>query len=128
MGTQYLIDSNALIDYLSGKLPLSGMAFMNDVVNAIPKVSVITKIEVLGFNAPPADYLLLTNFMLDADVLALSDSIVDQTIELRKQLKIKLPDAILAATALALGLVLISRNTSDFKNIPELEVVDPHQF
>jgi hypothetical protein len=53
MGTQYLIDSNAVIDYLSAKLPLDGMAFMNGVVNAIPKLSVITKIEVMGYNAPP---------------------------------------------------------------------------
>lgn len=52
MGT-HLIDSNAVIDYLSGKLPLNGMAFMDGLVNAIPQVSVITKIEVLGYNAPP---------------------------------------------------------------------------
>ncbi len=45
MGTQYLIDSNVVIDYLSGKLIPNGMTFMNGVVNAVPKVSVITKIE-----------------------------------------------------------------------------------
>lgn len=66
MGTQYLIDSNAIIDYLSGKLPPNGMTFMDGVVNAVPKVSVITKIEVLGFNAPPADFQLLTKFMDDS--------------------------------------------------------------
>lgn len=53
MGTQYLIDSNAVIDYLSGKLPPNGMTFMDRIVNAVPKVSVITKIEVLGYYAPP---------------------------------------------------------------------------
>lgn len=99
MGTQYLIDSNAVIDYLSGKLPLDGMAFMNSVVNAIPKVSVITKIEVMGYNAPSTDYQLLSDFINDADVLELTESVVNQTIELRKQYKTKLPDAILAATA-----------------------------
>lgn len=126
MGTQYLIDNNAVIDYLSGKLPPKGMTFMNSIINAIPKVSVITKIEVMGYNAPATDYQLLSDFINDADVLQLTELVVNQTIELRKQYKTKLPDAILAATALANGLVLISRNLSDFKNITGLEVIDPH--
>jgi len=45
MGQQYLIDSNAVIDYLSGKIPEKGMLFMNQVINDIPNISVITKIE-----------------------------------------------------------------------------------
>ena len=53
---QYLIDTNAVIDYLGQKLPDSGMAFMNSVVDAIPVISVITKIEVLGFKAPAESY------------------------------------------------------------------------
>lgn len=53
MGTQYLIDSNAIIDYLSGTLPSKGMDFLSEVVNAVPRVSVISKIKVLGYNAQP---------------------------------------------------------------------------
>lgn len=59
---QYLIDTNAVIDYLGGKLPATGMDFMNSVINAVANVSVVTKIEVLGFNAPDEHYQLLTNF------------------------------------------------------------------
>ncbi len=99
---------------------------MDGVVNDIPKVSIITKIEVLGYNAPPKDYQLLSGFMDDAHLLELTEPVVNQTIELRKQHKIKLPDAILAATALVNDLVLISRNSSDFKNISGLTVIDPH--
>lgn len=40
MGKQYLIDSNAVIDYLSGKLHVEGMTFMNQIVNEIPTISV----------------------------------------------------------------------------------------
>ncbi|MDZ4683212.1 MAG: type II toxin-antitoxin system VapC family toxin [Saprospiraceae bacterium] len=126
MGTQYLIDSNAVIDYLSGKLIPNGMTFMNGVVNAVPKVSVITKIEVLGYNTSPVAYQILTDFMDDSDILELSESVAIQTIELRKQYKIRLPDAIIAATALVHGFELISRNTGDFKNIMGLTVVDPY--
>lgn len=48
--SQYLIDSNAVIDYPGQKFPANGMDFMNQVIDAGPNVSVITKIEVLGFN------------------------------------------------------------------------------
>jgi hypothetical protein len=52
---QYLIDTNAVIDYLGNKLPDSGMEFMNKVIDGTPNVSIITKIEVLGFNSPEED-------------------------------------------------------------------------
>lgn len=56
------MDSNAIIDFLGDRLPERGKAFMNEVVNQIPKVSIISKIEVLGFSAPPNDTLLLEAF------------------------------------------------------------------
>jgi predicted nucleic acid-binding protein len=37
----------------------------------------------------------------------------------------KLPDAIIAATALVYDLTLITRNTSDFKNMEGLKVINP---
>jgi predicted nucleic acid-binding protein len=125
---QYLIDTNAVIDYLGNKLPASGMDFMNTVIDAVPNVSVVTKIEVLGFNAPEQHYQLLTNFINDATVLDLTNNVVEASIDIRKKHKTKLPDAIIAATALVYDLVIISRNISDFKNIDGLQVIDPHSL
>ena len=125
---QYLIDTNAVIDYLGKKLPANGMDFMNSVIDAVPNVSIVTKIEVLGFNAPDEHYQLLANFMNDATVLDLTGNIVDASIDIRKKYKTKLPDAIIAATALVYGLILISRNTNDFKNIQGLDVIDSHNL
>lgn len=123
---QYLIDTNAVIDYLGNKLPGSGMDFMNTVIDAVPNVSVVTKIEVLGFNAPEQHYKTLSDFLNDANVLDLTSNVVEASIEIRKKHKTKLPDAIIAATALVYNLILISRNISDFKNINDLQVIDPH--
>ena len=125
---QYLIDTNAVIDYLGKKLPSIGMDFMNHIIDAAPTISVITKIEVLGFNAPDEYSQLLINFMNDATVLDLTGTIVDASIEIRKKNKTPLPDAIIAATALVYDLILISRNTSDFNNIQGLKVIDPHRL
>lgn len=125
---QYLIDTNAVIDYLGKKLPATGMEFMNIIIDAVPNVSVITKIEVLGFNTSDEHYQLLTNFMNDATILDLTDNVVKASIDIRKKHKTKLPDAIIAATAIVYDLMLISRNTADFKNIEGLKVVDPHSL
>jgi hypothetical protein len=125
MGRQYLIDSNAVIDYLSGKLPAKGMSFMNQVINDIPNISVITKIEVLGYKTTLEAYQLLTSFVVDSVVFGLMDDIVEQTIEIRKEYKLKTPDAIIASTALENGFTLVSRNTKDFKTIPGLDVINP---
>lgn len=123
---QYLIDSNAVIDYLGNRLTISGMNFMSGVVDEIPNVSVITKIEVLGFNTPDEHYTTLTNFINDSTVIDLSHNVVEACIVLRKKYKIKLPDAIIAATALVYNLILISHNISDFKDIEGLQVIDPY--
>ena len=125
---QYLMDTNIVIDYLGNKLPTSGMEFINDVVDTAPTVSVITKIEVLGFNTSNEHTQLLENFMDDVSVLDLTAYIVDKTIELRKKYKTKLPDAIIAASALVYDLILLTRNIADFKNIESLEVRNPYDL
>ena len=51
--------------------------------------------------------------------------VVQRTISLCKQRKIKLPDAIVAATALSENMVLVTRNTWDFKNIDGLVLLNP---
>ncbi|MEI7979905.1 MAG: type II toxin-antitoxin system VapC family toxin [Bacteroidota bacterium] len=130
MGVQkYLIDSNTVIDYLNGKLPFNGNSFVNSIVDEEPKISVITKIEVLGFNLQSGeDYQIVVDFINDNMVYNLDESIINKTIELRKKYKIKLPDAIIAATALCNDLAIVSRNTDDFKKIKELKIINPFEL
>ncbi len=125
MGQQYLTDSNSVIDYLGGKLPSTGMDFISGIVNHTHKISVITKIEVLGYNTPTASYQLLNDFVESSILLELTSDVINQTIVLRKALKIKIPDAIIAATALVFNLTLITRNENDFQNIPGLKLLNP---
>jgi predicted nucleic acid-binding protein len=46
---------------------------------------------------------------------------VERTIQIRRKNRIKLPDAIIAATTLQNDLILVTSNISDFKNIKDLE-------
>lgn len=123
----YLIDTNIIIDYLGRKLPVSGMDFMNNVIDAVPNASVISKIEVLGFNASDEHYRILTDFMNDTNLFDLTDEIVDVCISLRRKYKTKLPDAIIAATAIVYDFTLITRNVTDFKNIHGLKIVNAYE-
>ena len=124
--SEYLIDSNIIIDYFSGLLPDTGQRLINSIVDKIPSISVITKIEVLGFNMAELHERLFIDFVNDSNVIELTDEIVNETIAIRKQHKIKLPDAIIAATAIAGQLILITRNVADFKKLKILGLIDPY--
>jgi len=120
----HLLDSNAVIDFLGGRLQKDGTRFVSDVVNAGAGASVIAKLEVLGYPSTIEDEKLLKDFFREIYVVGITDEIFEICIGLRKRLKIKLPDAIIAATAIALNCKLVTSNVKDFKQIPELQVID----
>jgi len=92
-----------------------------------PSISVITHIELLSNkNIPSDEWKQIQDFIQIAVIYELKKEIVEQTIILRQDYKIKTPDAIIAATALVHNRKLITRNISDSKNIPDLIVVDLH--
>ena len=106
-----------------------GKNFSENIQNAIAKIideeiniSLITKIELLGF---PNVEQNLEDFVSCANVLALNDEVVNKTIELRRKHKKKLPDIIIASTAIVHNLTLATRNIVDFKNIENLSIWNP---
>jgi predicted nucleic acid-binding protein len=126
MGTRFLLDTNSVIYYLDNALPNSAMNFLDTVLDIEAYVSVISKIELLGWNPPTGISLQpIQDFVDTATVLPLNDAVVQKTIEIRRSKKIKLPDAIIAATALVNGLEIVSRNVSDFSGITGLICYDP---
>lgn len=125
MGQRYLIDSNVIIDYSLDILPAKVSEFVEQIFNTDFLISAIVKIEVLGFNDEPAKLQGLEEFLDTASLIHLDDQIIQQTILLRRQYKIKLGDAIIAATATLNDLTLLTRNTADFKNIRNLQIINP---
>ena len=85
---QYLIDTNAVIDYFGQHMPAKGLEFMDAVFDQIPNVSVVTKIEVLVFTMPDEHYQLLINFMNDTIIFDLNKDVVDASIGVRKRHKL----------------------------------------
>jgi predicted nucleic acid-binding protein len=127
MGKRYLLDSNTVIDYIGRLYPEKGQEWIGQIIDDEINTSVITKIEVLSFDPDKDDnYHILADFFEAANIFELTSDIVNKTIHIRQKQKIKLPDAVIASTALINGLYLVSRNTKDFKNIQGLEVIDPY--
>jgi len=63
-------------------------------------------------------------FIDEANIIGLSQAIVNKCIEIRRERKIKTPDAIIAATALVNNLILVTSD-SDFQNISDLQLINP---
>lgn len=125
MAKGYLIDSNIIIDFSANLIPKKGGLLLSKCLDEGPTISIITKIELLGYHSVTKQ---VKDMISASSIIGLTDDIVNQTIQLRKQYKIKLPDAIIAATAMTLNFVLLSRNTSDFKKIEGLNHMDLYKF
>jgi len=125
MDKGYLLDSNVIIGYLAARIPASGMEIISALVDQIPNISVISQIEVLRYNDTPENEAILNAFITSSVIYSLSPTVVQRTIELCRHSKIKLPDAIIAATALNENFILVTRNIEDFKHIPGLELLNP---
>jgi len=129
MGKKYLIDSNVIIDYMANIIPEKGTNFVENIFNTQFLISVITKIEVLGYNDLPNKMSAMGNFISLSEILSLNETITEKTIELKRTFrKMKLGDAIIAATAIDGNLILITRNVDDFKFIPNFTVVNPYEI
>mgnify|MGYP002777636216 CR=1 FL=1 len=127
MGVKHLWDTNTAIYYLQQQFPPHTEKFIDDLlIDEQPCISAITEIELLSWKtATEKDLEVLQNFINDALVIELEQPIKLKTAEIRKQHKVKLPDAIIAATALLYNLTLITRNAKDFENISGIACVNP---
>jgi predicted nucleic acid-binding protein len=129
MGQGYLLDANVLIDYTANLLPDNGKQKITGIIDDGFNISVVVKIEVLGYDDLASKMKQLEAFLDLATVFPLDSDVTAKTIYLRRKYKkLKLGDAIIAATALAYNFALVTRNTKDFKNIEGLEVLNPYEL
>jgi toxin FitB len=121
-----VIDTNILIYYLNEQLPESVKTQVDNAILSGCTISIITRIEVLGWQGHSEQSLIAARALLSLfEEISLNPAIADCCIELRKTYKIKLPDAIIAATALVQEKTLMSRNEDDFIKIVGLNVFNP---
>ena len=115
-GLDYLADTNALI-YL-----LSGHSCMAPYLSSHFGVSVISEMELLSFSEiSTEEEQVIREYLRICQIISLSPSITEKTITIRRKYKVKLPDAIIVATAIDYGLPLITADKG-FSKIEPLKV------
>ncbi len=119
-GNRALLDSNIIIYLSKREVPLSFLDQFDE-----HYISVITYMEVLGYQFPDTKEEEFIREMIGVfRVLFIDQIIADMAIQIRKKQRIKLPDAIIAATAKALNMCLVTRNIDDFKKV-EIQIANP---
>lgn len=102
---------------------------MDSVVDAGCVMSFVTEIELLVWNPPiKSDLLLYRKFVQASMVIGINRRIIRKTIDVRRTSGLKLPDALIAATAITYDRTLVADNDSDFLRVKELRYVNPNKI
>ncbi len=118
-----LFDTNILIDYLNG---------VKDAAQEIGRyrekaISLITWMEVMA-GATAQDEPVIKGFLGQFDLLPIDGAVAAEAVAIRRTRRIKLPDAIILASARSTHRLLITRNTKDFPAGADIDVRMPYQI
>lgn len=126
MGTRYLLDTSVVVKFLQQGYELNFLEKIKQIVDNEIIVSFVTRIELLSYNPPFSSPEIVAykenvaKFISKAEILGINDSIIEETIRIRKTVKTKLPDSLIGATAIVCDFTLLSDNDSDFLKIVPL--------
>ncbi|MEW6087112.1 MAG: type II toxin-antitoxin system VapC family toxin [bacterium] len=119
----YLLDTNSVIYFFNGEQKISKL--IENSKNNV-SVSFITKIELLCFETDDSNVInKISEFLEEIDVITIDDKIIAKTVDYRKNLKLRVPDAIIAATAKIRDLALITADKSLIRKLKEIETITP---
>ena len=105
----FLLDTNVVIGLLKGTELSINLLLRREILLEHCSVSLITRIELLGFpGIKPAEEVKVAAMLARLEILPLDEEVEAITIDLRRRTRMKLPDAIIGATALANGLELLT--------------------
>lgn len=117
-GNKLFLDTNIILYLLSGNAEIEGIIKGQEAV-----VSFITELELLSFqDIDDVEESVLTDLLKNCQIIQINQDIKRITIELKRKYRLKLPDAIIAATAFYLNLPLITADKM-FGKIDEVDVI-----
>ncbi|NIM12314.1 MAG: PIN domain-containing protein [Candidatus Aminicenantes bacterium] len=122
-GHRVILDSNIII-YLS-----KGLINIEDLFDKYDEffISIITYMEVMGFQFSNQEEKDIVKGLLNKfEMISINLEIAEIVISIRERKRIKLPDAIILATAKYKNCDLLTRNVRDFSNVEEaVNIIDP---
>ena len=118
-GNKIFVDTNIILYFLKGEKEVVEMISDKELV-----ISFVTELELLSFPEISADAVkVIKGLLRNCQIININQDIKNLTIRLRKKYKLKLPDAIIGATALFQKLPLITAD-KQFRKIEELDVIE----
>ena len=125
MVSTQLFDSSAVILYFNDAVSAESLALIAQAVaQGTAALSVITRAEVLAWPShTPASIEAAMLGMVSFEQFGVGAAIADEEARIRRQHNIKLPDALIAATAIINGLAVVTANFSDFERVSDLKVI-----
>ncbi len=116
-GNSFIIDTNIVLYILNGNKELAKMLNNKEIY-----VSFVTELELLGYkDITKDDKKTIGNFLNDCTIIDIYTRIKTYTLDIKQKQKVKLPDAIIAATALFLDIPLITADKG-FKKIKGIKL------
>lgn len=117
----YLIDTNIIIYYLEGVQ--AAVSFLGTHRRRLT-ISPITWMETLSYPFSADEENVVRAFLQEFRLIEISSPVMELSVEIRRMKKMKLPDAIIAASAIHNDLILVTRNIKDFKGTA-IKTLDP---
>ena len=117
-GINLMIDTNAAIYLLNGNDQIADLLDGKNIfISFITELELLSKPEITN-----SEKKIIKSFLNDCTIYDINSLVKDKVIELKQSAKIKLPDAIIAATALWLNVPLVSADT-DMRRIKSLNLI-----
>jgi predicted nucleic acid-binding protein len=117
-GNKLFLDTNVILYLLNGDDTLATFLNKKELY-----ISVITELELLGYSGiSKKEEKVIREFLDECKIISINDHIKEETIRIRKQFKTKLPDSIIAASCMYMGLPFITAD-EEFKKISELALI-----
>jgi predicted nucleic acid-binding protein len=105
-----VVDTNILVDYLNGSTKARSELDRFETIY----ISLVSWMEILIGAAEGDEESEVRAFLRRFQIYPLDEGVAERAVEIRRREKIRLPDAVIWATAQQLGLLLVTRNSRDF--------------
>src|SRR5690606_17774261 len=125
-----LFDTNVFIDAYGGE-PYAGKAILvaREKNPEWAGFSAMSRLEVLGcVGLTRADEIGLRAMLEQFSEMPIDSAVIERAVRIRQEVRIKSPDAIIAAAALLSDAELVTRNVEDFKRVPGLRLIDTNML
>ena len=117
-GKEILVDTNILLYLLKGNNTLEKMLQGKSIF-----VSFITELELIGFkNMTAKEEKQIAALLNDCSIININNEIKEKYVAIRRKYYLKLADAIIAATAIATEIPLITAD-KQFRTIADLKIL-----